>query len=129
MTSNAHPVLIIDEAGFSRVCSAFIEAAGFHSHTHTHPKAVGDVQALPHGAYCLVISSFDFAVTFSAEIKKLGLPVIVLADHLSHSLIMLLEDLGNAYAMIKPLDYQKFLLLVMQIIRGEKTCSGGYSIV
>mgnify|MGYP001333946856 CR=1 FL=1 len=129
MTSNASPVLIIDEAGFSRVCSAFIEAEGFHAHTHDHAKAVSDVQTPPHGSYCLVISSFDYAVKFSSEIKKLGLPVIVLADHLSHSLIMLLEDLGNAYCMIKPLDYQKFLMLVLQIIRGEKAFCGGYSIV
>ena len=129
MTRNAPPVLIIDEAGFSRVCSAFIEAEGFHTHTHNHAKVVGDAQKPLHGSYCLVISSFDFAVKFSAEIKKLGLPVIVLADHLSHSLIMLLEDLGNAYCMIKPLDYQKFLVLVLQIIRGEKAYCGGYSIV
>jgi hypothetical protein len=127
MSSYIPSVLIIDEIGFARVCSAFIEAEGFHARTHA--EAVGDFQAPPHGVFCLVITSFNHAVAFSAEIKKLGLPTIVLADHLSHSLITLLEDFDNSYGMIKPLDYRKFIALVRQIIHGEKACCGGYSIV
>jgi hypothetical protein len=127
MSNYVPSVLIIDEIGFARVCSAFIEAEGFHARTHA--EEVGNFQAPPQGTFCLVITSFNHAVAFSTEIKKLGIPTIVLADHLSHSLISLLENFDNSYGMIKPLDYRKFMGLVRQIILGEKASCGGYSIV
>jgi hypothetical protein len=127
MNTTIPSVLIIDEAGFSRVCSAFIETEGFQSRTHT--EVVGDIAMLPQDHYCLIVTSFPHAVSFSAEIKKLSLPTIILADHLSDSLLNLLEDIGNSFCMLKPLDYSNFKLLVRQIINGEKTCLGGYEVV
>lgn len=127
MDINCGKILIIDEAGFSRVCSAILEAEGYRAETLTEV----DQQAalLNGGSFSLVITSYPFGSSFFDEIRKRSLPTLILTDHISKDLLSTLELLNNSLCMIKPLDYQKFKNLVRQLIAGDFAIQGGYSIV
>jgi hypothetical protein len=127
MASEDRKILIIDEAGFTRVCRAILEDAGCL------------VARLPQdGAGCpwgeghnlgLVIVSYPYGVSLFAEIAKLGIPIIVLADHISRELIALLEELEKSFCMIKPLDFLRFKSLAVELVSQELPCHGGYRFV
>jgi DNA-binding NtrC family response regulator len=120
-------ILIIDDAGFARVCLAILENEGFNVATiHFADKTA----TKPNLEACtLVITSYLHELSFLEEIKNLALPVIVLADQISRELLTLLEDVEKSFCMIKPLDYKKFILLVRQLMNGEFQSLGGYNIV
>jgi hypothetical protein len=105
-------ILIVDEAGFSRVCSALLVEEGYRA------EAVHDIGSVDpgHSGYSLLITSYPFCLPISGQIKALGLPTVVLADHINRELLGILKETENSYCMIKPLDYGKFKSLVGQII-------------
>ncbi len=120
-------ILIVDDAGFSRVCSAILETEGFNVTTISFTDNPSHKPNLEE--FTLVITSYLHELSFLKDIQKLALPVIVLADHLSRELLALLEDFEKSFCMIKPLDYKKFVILVRQLMNGELTSRGGYNIV
>ena len=120
-------ILIIDEAGFSRICSAILEMMGYAA------QIVSD-----SNMYCiesitnklkLVITSYPFCLSVYNDIKNMDVPVIILSDQINNELINLLEDKNNTYCMMKPLDYQKFKCLISQTMTGGYDNRGGYNIV
>lgn len=120
-------ILIIDEAGFSRVCSAILEAEGFCAETVTLQD---DGPLIGHGGGVgLVITSYPYGSRFFDEIEQFSLPIIVLTDHISRELLAALERFEQSICMIKPLDYPKFKSLVRQFMNGDHAHQGGYSIV
>jgi DNA-binding NtrC family response regulator len=127
MGMSCEKILIVDDAGFSRVCSAILETEGFDV---TTISITDNPSYKPNLEECtLVITSYLNELSFLDEIQKLALPVIVLADHLSRELLVLLEDVEKSYCMIKPLDYRKLVILVRQLMNGELSSRGGYNIV
>lgn len=120
-------ILIIDEAGFSRVCSAILEAEGYCAQTIPHESPV--VQPVFNDEIGLVITSYPYGSRFFEELYRFSLPIIVLTDHISKELISALEGFENSICLMKPLDYQKFTKLVKQMMAGTHTSQGGYSIV
>lgn len=127
MGMSCEKILIVDDAGFSRVCSAILETEGFNVTT----ISIADNQShKPNLDACtLVITSYLHELSFLEEIKNLALPVIFLTDQISRELLTLLEDVEKSFCMIKPLDYKKFILLVRQLMNGEFPSQGGYNIV
>jgi DNA-binding response OmpR family regulator len=123
----ADRILIIDEASFSRVCSAILANEGFSAESIPHDETLS--ASLRLHTYGLVITSYPYGSFLFDEIRRMSLPVIVLTDHISRDLISMLEGFDKSYCMVKPLDYRKFKGLVTQLMNGEYTYQGGYCIV
>ncbi len=114
-------ILIVDEAGFSRICAAILEKEGYGT------SAVSDVQQfdaklLNYEDVGLVITSYPYGAPLFEQLKKTRIPTIILSDNMNRDLLMNLERFDNSqsYCMIKPLDYNKFRTLVNQTM-----CGGG----
>ncbi|GAB4390640.1 MAG: hypothetical protein Kow0025_24060 [Thermodesulfovibrionales bacterium] len=118
-------ILIIDETGFARVCSALLEFEGFGAETACQGLSGG-----LDGDYGLVITSYPYGSFLFNEIEKRKIPVIILSDQINRDLINVLEGFCSSFCMIKPLDYQKFRSLVRQVMGGETVFQQkGYNIV
>jgi len=119
-------ILIVDEVGFSRICSAILEFEGYRA------EMISEVDDLSSGLmndeFGLIVTSYPFGDFLFEEIKRRNIPSIILSDHINRNLINMLECLSNSYCMIKPLDYQKFRILVKEILDGNLTIQGGYNI-
>ncbi len=120
-------ILIIDEYGFSRVCSALLERVGYGA--EIIPTADNLSTMLNNDVVGLIVTSYPYGSFFFNEIKKRNIPTIILSDNVDGNLISILNDFDNSYCMIKPLNYEKFRTLVKQVMSGALTIKGGYSIV
>jgi len=119
MDENKKKILIVDEAGFSRICTAILEREGYLIH------ALPDVNQLNaennYNDFGLVITSYPYGANLLENLKKTKIPIIILSDQMSRDLMLTLDhfDKGRSHCMIKPLDYHKFRTLV------NKTMSRG----
>ena len=111
--SGSKRVLIYDEAGFSRVCSAFLEVSGCSTdimaeswNKLSNPDVGVFVTSYPYGAFML------------EEVQKRSIPAVVLFDNIDQGFIEMLHAYENMYCMIKPIDYDKFKGLVRKILDG-----------
>lgn len=121
-------ILIVDEEGFSRICSAILEFEGYGIEAATDANGIG--VRLNDRDFGLIITSYPYGIFIFEEIKRQNIATIILSDHINGDLISILEGFCNSYCMIKPLDYRKFRLLVRQVMDGElSTIQGGYNIV
>lgn len=120
-------ILIIDEAGFSRVCSVILESSGHEVEDIDYIDNLSSNK--DNNEIGLVVTSYPYGAFIFEEIKKKKIPAIILLDHINNNLFAVLKELDNSYCMIKPLDYEKFRLLVNQIMSGQIIQQGGYSIV
>lgn len=121
-------ILIIDEVGFSRICSAILEFEGYGIEAATAGAPLSP--PLDGEEYGLVITSYPYGSSLFDEIKRKNIATIILSDHINGDLITILEGFTNSYCMIKPLDYQKFRALVGQVMSGAPGgIQGGYNIV
>jgi len=77
----------------------------------------------------LIVTSYPYSHFLLPDIKKSRIPFIILSDSLDKRLMSALAGLSNSYCMIKPIDYQKFRGLVMQIMDGYSGAKKGFSIV
>ncbi len=120
-------ILIIDEYGFSKICSAILERVGYE--TEMVSQAGELPSKLNDDAVGLVVTSYPYCTPLFNEIKKRNIPTIILSDDFDEKLIDILNNYGNSFCMIKPIDYDKFKNLVKQVISGDITAQGGYSLV
>ncbi len=128
MLTREDKIVIIDEAGFSQVCSSILEMEGFRAVT-----LEGDDQAVStermHDA-ALVIASYPYGKSMMDRLKGLTMPVIILCDHVGRDIIDILEGLSHSYCMVKPIDYSRFTSLVKLLMNEEDIyCNGGYRLV
>ncbi|GBD99298.1 hypothetical protein BMS3Abin07_01333 [bacterium BMS3Abin07] len=127
MTVPDKRILIIDEAGFSRICTAILEFQGFGVETIADMDYL--LSSLNNGKIGLAIISYPFGADMIDEIRKREIPTIILSDHINRDLINILEFFGNCYCMLKPLNYQKFRSLVGRIMDSGMVIKGEYNIV
>ena len=120
-------ILVIDEDGFYRICSAILASEGFNAELFT------DIENLPlrlnSNKYGLILVSYPYGAFLLAELKKWNVATIVLTDTLDGTLINLLNGLSNSYCMIKPIDYQKFRSLIHDVMKDDCVAQEGYNIV
>lgn len=121
-------ILIIDEAGFSRVCSAILEFEGYSAEVVSADREK-QAQDFERGEFGLVITSYPYGVSIFKELKMRKLPTMVLSDHVNEDLVSILDGFEKAYCMIKPIDYQRFTALVKRVMNGELSTQGGFNIV
>jgi DNA-binding NtrC family response regulator len=119
MLMNNKKILIADEAGFCRVCAAILEQEGYRTIT------IADDQQFERGLagddLGLVITSYPYGAGLLKKLKNRNIPAIILLDQMSRELTLTLDNLDKSlsYCMIKPLDYDKFRLLVSQTMYGD----------
>ncbi len=106
-------ILIVDESGFSRICSAILEKEGYATIVSCDVQKL-DSMLLNHKEFGLVITSYPYGAILLEKLKKLKIPTIVLSDFINRDLMTTLEDFdkSSSHCMIKPLDYNKFKSVV-----------------
>lgn len=128
MSFHEKQILIIDEHGFSRICSAILEEiVGYET------DVVSDANELPsklsNSELKLIVTSYPYGAFCFEEIRKTKIPTIILSDNIDGRLNNMIGDLPNAYCMIKPIDYEKFKTLVRQVVSGKSPAPKRSSIV
>ena len=120
-------IFIIDESGFSRICSALLTQIGYSAEIVPH------VDELPSGLtsdnFGLIVTSYPYSLSLLDEIKERKIPTLTLSDNIDSALMRILNEVDNSYCMIKPVDYEKFRCLIQQVMNGELTACGGFNIV
>jgi len=114
MPASRKKILIIDDRGFCRICSALLKVVGFSMETctYTMTSSKNPLSRLDHNKIGLIITSYPYSHFMLHKIKKSRIPFIVLSDSIDKKLMSILKGLTNSYCMIKPIDYQKFRELV-----------------
>jgi len=120
-------IIIVDEAGFSRICLSILLEEGFRVESLVH----GDMDLSQHHVegVSLLITSYPYGKSFLNMLSNMTVPVIILVDHVGKEIIELLEQIDNSYCMVKPIDYRRFTLLVKNLVHDTVFHYGGYSIV
>ncbi|HEY4707443.1 MAG TPA: DNA-binding response regulator [Thermodesulfobacteriota bacterium] len=119
-------ILIIDEAGFSRVCSAIFEIEGLKAEVVDASAPSG---AFEWDGFDLVITSYPYGTSLFTELRKRRGPTMVLSDHFNENLLEALDSFEKVHCMIKPIDYQRFIALVKSVVNGDASIPGGLRIV
>lgn len=119
-------VLIVDEQGFSRICSALLELQGCRA--ECRPLSVCAVD-LHHPDVGLVVTSYPYGEKLLESLGGRELPVLVLADSLSDPLLNTLKQVRHACCMVKPVDYERLTSYVRQVLVGGASEWGGYDLV
>ncbi len=120
-------ILIFDEVGFSRVCSAILEKEGYGTNT------VNDVCQLENKVnyedFGLVITSYPYGADILERLINSRIPTIILSDQVSRDLMVKLNNFDKtiSHCMIKPLDYQKFRTLVNQVMNKKSEDAGEFA--
>jgi hypothetical protein len=120
-------VLIYDESGFSRVCSAILTIEGHGTDIMDGRDDI--LQLLNRNDVGVFVTSYPYGAFILDEVRKQSLPAIVLYDNLEDRFVDMVLANDNLYCMIKPLDYAKFKSLVKSLLSGEKVSRGEYGIV
>lgn len=126
--SEKRKILIIDDAGFSKVCSAILESEGYVTDVVTG-EAEDLTGMLYRDEFGLVITSYPYGNVLLKEVQRRKIPTMILATHIDLDLMLMLESFKETYCMIKPLNYQKFTSVVKQVMSGDFNINGGYNIV
>jgi len=131
MPASRKKILIIDESGFCRVCSALLKVVGFGMATCTYTMrgSKNPLPSLDHDKIGLIITSYPYSLFVLQEIRRSRIPFIILSDNIDSKLISMLKGLTNSYCMIKPIDFQKLRELVTDIMNGHSSAKKGFSIV
>jgi hypothetical protein len=120
-------IVIVDESGFSRVCLSILAREGFQVESVVQGET-DFLRRRMEGA-SLLITSYPYGESVLGRLGEVSVPVIVLADHMGKEIIGILEGLENSYCMVKPIDYDRFTLLVKDLVNETVMPYGGYSIV
>jgi hypothetical protein len=120
MATDKKKILIIDETGFSRICSAILEKEGYGTNT------ISDIQCresltVNYDEFGMVITSYPYGAVLFDEFVKVKIPSLILSDRLNRDLVVTLENFDKSllHCMIKPLDYTKFRILVKHVMCGD----------
>jgi len=120
-------ILIIDDAGFSKVCSAILESAGFGA--EVMDNKMGELaNRLDRNEFGLVITSYPYGNVLLDELKKRAVPLMILATHIDTELMSVLDN-RITYCMLKPLNYERFTHVIKQVMSGDYDVKGEYNIV
>ncbi|MDA8101116.1 MAG: hypothetical protein M0042_15975 [Nitrospiraceae bacterium] len=119
-------ILIIDEYGFSRICSAILGSIGYKTEILSHDTDL-PIQ-LRKDSIGLIVSSYPYGARYFEHLWSKNIPIIILSDGIDDQLIGILNKFEHSACMIKPLDYDKFKNTVKQAVEGCLPAAGGFSI-
>lgn len=119
-------VVIVDEQGFSRICSALLELQGCRAECRPLSVCALDLHGSDVG---LVVTSYPYGMQLLESLGGGDLPVLVLTDSLSEPLLNTLKRVRHACCMVKPVDYERLTSYVRQVLIGGASEWGGYNLV
>ncbi len=125
---NTHKkILIVDEAGFSRVCSAILEKEGYGTNAITDVCQIDS--KINYEDFGLIITSYPYGADLIERLMNSRIPTIILSDQVSRDLMAKLDhfDKTLSHCMIKPLDYHKFRTLVNQVMHRNSNEAGQFA--
>lgn len=122
-------ILIVDEERFSRVCSAILGTAGYGTDVVSQADERRLEDKLANDPVHLIVTSYPYCSFLFQQIKGRNIPTILLSDNVDGDLIDILKTCENVYCMVKPIDYDHFKKLVSEVVNGDITAQGGYSLV
>ncbi len=120
-------ILIVDEEGFGKVCSALLQMDGFRAERLGHLAELNSGIAVED--YGLIITSYPYGSHLFDRVRGKDIPMLVLSDCLNNDLLEDLKAVDKSYCMVKPIDYDKFNDLVGQMLSGTGLAQGGCKIV
>jgi hypothetical protein len=86
-------ILIIDEVGFSNIYSLILESEDYCTETIT--EVDGLVQRLNENEYGLIMVSYPCRNFPFEEVRRRGIPTVILYGHINSKTIRKLQALGN----------------------------------
>lgn len=116
-------ILILDEDGFSKICSAMLNDYGYH--TELAASEEDAINNISRDRIALIISSYPYGMPLFKSHKIRDIPIIILSDEINNDLIDMMNDLKYSVCMVKPLDFQRFKYLVHGIVNGYLNLTGG----
>jgi DNA-binding NtrC family response regulator len=125
--SKGKKVLIIDEHGFSRICSAILMSDGYQTDVVTLETDL--LEKLKGDSVSLIVTSYPYGTVIFESLQTKNIPIIILSDGIDERLMHILNNLQNSRCMIKPVDYDQFKNMVKQAVEGSLTTASGFSIV
>jgi hypothetical protein len=109
-------ILVIDEPGFARVCSALLARDGFAAETLAEVDRTLDAS----DGFDLIITSFPYAARLFPRFAEQQIPVLVLADCVSGELLDHMKYIHNIRCLIKPIDFESFGGQVQRMLTGVR---------
>lgn len=116
-------ILIIEEDGFSKVCSAILNDEGYK--TRLAATSEDAVRSVSDNGISLIVSSYPYAGSFLRSKVVKDIPTIILSNELNSDLIETMKDIKSSVCLVKPLDFERFKYIVHGIINGYLNLSGG----
>jgi DNA-binding NtrC family response regulator len=116
-------ILILDEDGFSKVCSAILNDEGYQ--TKLAISAEDASRSVSGDGISLIVSSYPYALSFLKSKIVHNIPTIVLSDEFNNDLMEVMRLIKNSVCLLKPLDFERFKYIVHGIINGYLNLSGG----
>jgi DNA-binding NtrC family response regulator len=120
-------ILIVDEHRFSRICSAILMSGGYKTDVVSHTDDLSE--KLVSGSICLIVTSYPFGAALFELLQKKKIPIIILSDGIDERLMNILSNFQNSCCMIKPVDYDRFKIMVKRAVEGSFGFERGYTIV
>lgn len=122
MNNGERGILIIDEDGFSRVCTAMLKKEGYRTIIPVSlAEAKGYISSVD---ISLIILSYSYAGEILEEGVIGDIPTLVLVEQLSEDVMGALMKLKKGICMLKPVDFERFRSIIRRIINGEINLSG-----
>ncbi len=121
--SSSKEILIIDEDGFSKVCSAILNGEGYRTRLALSTQEA--VRCISDDGISLIVSSYPYAQSFLQSTMAKEVPTIVLSDEFNNELIEIVKGIKNSICLVKPLDFERFKYIVHGILNGYLNLSGG----
>lgn len=116
-------ILILDEVGFSKVCSAILKDEGYQTRLAISSEEAE--RCVTDDCISLIVSSYPYAGSFLKSKIVRDIPTIVLSDEFNNDLIKIMKRIRNSVCLVKPLDFDRFKYIVRGIINGYMNISGG----
>lgn len=121
--STSKKILIIDEDGFSKVCSAILHNEGYQTRLALTVEEAAEL--VSSNGISLIVSSYPFATLLLKSRIIQDIPTIVLSDEFNDDLIEIMKHIKNSVCLLKPLDFERFKYIVHGITNGYLNLSGG----
>jgi len=116
-------ILIVDEDGFSKICSAMLSDEGYHIELAARNKNI--LPNIQGNGIALIISSYPYGISVLKSNEAKDIPIMILSDEVNNDLIDMMKRFKLSVCMVKPLDYDRFKYLVNGIVNGYLNLTGG----
>jgi len=120
-------ILIIDEDGFSEVCSAILRDDGYQTELVKANKDA--IRKIPADEISLIVSSYPYGTSLLKPDTIKDIPLIILSDEVNNDLLALMKKIKHSVCMVKPLDFQRLRYLVCGIVNGYTNLTTGGHII